>query len=105
MFSTVPVATLSTTAGQSTPFQNVMTPQALQGAAVSGAGNALDRLANFFMDMAEEMFPVIEIDAGRAIELVLNRGATLRIAGSTPPGKTPKSAVFRGGGAPANRKP
>jgi conjugal transfer pilus assembly protein TraB len=79
MFSTVPVATLSTTTGQSTPFQNVMTPQALQGAAVSGAGNALDRLANFFMDMAEEMFPVIEIDAGRTVEFVLNRGATLRI--------------------------
>ena len=81
MFSTVPVATLSTTTGQSTPFQNVMTPQALQGAAVSGAGNALDRLANFFMDMAEEMFPVIEIDAGRTVEFVLNRGATLRIGG------------------------
>jgi conjugal transfer pilus assembly protein TraB len=81
MFSTVPVATLSTTAGQSTPFQNVMTPQALQGAAVSGAGNALDRLANFFMDMAEELFPVIEIDAGRTVEFVLNRGATLRIGG------------------------
>ena len=81
MFSTVPVATLSTTPGQSTPFQNVMTPQALQGAAVSGAGNALDRLANFFMDMAEELFPVIEIDAGRTVEFVLNRGATLRIGG------------------------
>ena len=81
MFSTVPVATLSTTTGQSTPFQNVMTPQALQGAAVSGAGNALDRLANFFMDMAEEMFPVIEIDAGRSVEFVLNRGVTLRIGG------------------------
>jgi conjugal transfer pilus assembly protein TraB len=81
MFSTVPVATLSTTTGQSTPFQNVMTPQALQGAAVSGAGNALDRLANFFMDMAEEMFPVIEIDAGRSVAFVLNRGATLRIGG------------------------
>jgi conjugal transfer pilus assembly protein TraB len=100
MFSTVPVATLSTTAGQSTPFQNVLTPEALQGAAVSGAGNALDRLTNFFMDMAEEMFPVIEIDAGRAIEFVLNRGATLRIADSAPPGKTPKSAPFRGGRAP-----
>jgi conjugal transfer pilus assembly protein TraB len=105
MFSTVPVATLSTTAGQSTPFQNVLTPEALQGAAVSGAGNALDRLTNFFMDMAEEMFPVIEIDAGRAIEFVLNRGATLRIADSAPPGKTPKSAPFRGGRAPANLKP
>ena len=48
---------------------------------MSGAGDALDRLADFFMDMAEEMFPVIEIDAGRSIELVLNRGATLRIGG------------------------
>jgi len=81
MFSTVPITTLSTSGGQSATFQNVLTPQALQGAAVSGAGDALDRLANFFMDMAEEMFPVIEIDAGRSIEFVLNRGATLRIAG------------------------
>jgi len=81
MFSTVPVTTLSTTAGQSATFQNVLTPQAMQGAAVSGAGDSLDRLADFFMDMAEEMFPVIEIDAGRSIEFVLNRGATLRIAG------------------------
>jgi conjugal transfer pilus assembly protein TraB len=48
---------------------------------VSGAGDALERLADFFMDMAEEMFPVIEIDAGRSVELVLNRGATLRLGG------------------------
>ena len=65
----------------------MLTPESLQGAAVSGAGNALDRLTNFFMDMAEEMFPVIEIDAGRAIELVLNRGATLRIADCRTAGK------------------
>jgi hypothetical protein len=26
------------------------------------------------------MHPVIEIDAGRAVEFVLNRGATLRLA-------------------------
>ncbi len=90
MFSTVPVTTLSTTAGQSATFQNVLTPQAMQGAAVSGAGDSLDRLADFFMDMAEEMFPVIEIDAGRSIELVLNRGATLRIGGPAPSGKRRK---------------
>jgi len=42
------------------------------------------------MDMAEEMFPVIEIDAGRSIELVLNRGATLRIGGPAPSGKRRK---------------
>ena len=46
---------------------------------MKGVGSALDRLANCFMDMAEEMFPVIEVDAGRGIEFVLNRGATLRL--------------------------
>jgi conjugal transfer pilus assembly protein TraB len=42
MFSTVPITTLSTSGGQSATFQNVLTPEALQGAAVSGAGDALD---------------------------------------------------------------
>ena len=51
----------------------------LPAGAVKGMGSALDRLANYFLDMAEEMFPVIEVDAGRGIEFVLNRGATLRL--------------------------
>jgi hypothetical protein len=29
--------------------------------------------------MAEEMFPVIEVDAGGGIEFALNRGTTLRL--------------------------
>jgi conjugal transfer pilus assembly protein TraB len=78
LFSTVPVATISTTAG-ATPFQSVTSPEALQGAAVGGAGKALDRLANYFLDMAEDMFPVIEIDAGRSVEFILNRGVSLRL--------------------------
>jgi conjugal transfer pilus assembly protein TraB len=41
--------------------------------------STLDCLANYFLDMAEEIFPVIEVDAGRGIEFVLNRGATLRL--------------------------
>jgi len=51
---------------------------------VSGTGKALDRLANYFLDMAEDLFPVIEIDAGRAVELVVNRGAALRLRGEGP---------------------
>jgi conjugal transfer pilus assembly protein TraB len=78
LFSTVPVATISTTAG-ATPFQSVTSPEAMQGAAVGGAGKALDRLANYFLDMAEDMFPVIEIDAGRSVEFILNRGVSLRL--------------------------
>jgi hypothetical protein len=29
--------------------------------------------------MAEDMFPVIEIDAGRSVEFILNRGVSLRL--------------------------
>jgi hypothetical protein len=50
-----------------------------QAGAVKGVGSALDRVENCFMDAAEELFPVIEVDAGRGIEFVLNRGATLRL--------------------------
>jgi conjugal transfer pilus assembly protein TraB len=44
-----------------------------------GIHSALHRLANDFLDKAEEKFPVTEVDAGRGIEFVLNRGATLRL--------------------------
>jgi hypothetical protein len=79
MFGRVPVPVVATTAGTTQPFQQAFSGQAVQAGAVKGVGSALDRLANYFMDMAEEMFPVIEVDAGRGIEFVLNRGATLRL--------------------------
>ena len=52
----------------------------VQAGAIQGAGRALDRLANYYMDMAEDMFPVVEVDAGRAVEVILNRGASLRLS-------------------------
>ena len=80
LFATVPVTAISTSPGTSTQYQQVFSGGALQGAAVGGAGKALDRLATYFLDTAEQMHPVIEIDAGRSVEFVLNRGATLRLA-------------------------
>jgi conjugal transfer pilus assembly protein TraB len=80
LFATVPVTTVATSGGGTLPFQSVLSAQAVQGAAISGAGSALDRLAGYYLDLAEELFPVIEIDAGRSVEFVLNRGATLRLA-------------------------
>ncbi len=61
-------------------FQSLFTPQAMGGAAAQGADSATDRLANFYMDMAEQMFPVIEVDAGRGVEFILNKGTSLRLA-------------------------
>lgn len=42
-----------------------------------GASTALDRIAAYFLDQAESMYPVIEIDAGREVSMVLLEGTAL----------------------------
>ena len=39
----------------------------------------MDRLAHYYMDMAENLFPVIEVDAARAIEFVVQKGTQLKL--------------------------
>jgi conjugal transfer pilus assembly protein TraB len=78
-FQQVPVPVIAS-GGDRVPYQQAFSAEALQGAALSGAGRAMERLAEFYLDMAEEMFPVIEVDAGRPVEFVLNRGAALKLA-------------------------
>lgn len=53
-----------------------------KGAAAKGASTALDRIAQFYIDMAEGIFPVIEVDAGRQIEVIMTKGAALTVRGS-----------------------
>lgn len=65
--------------GSRTQYQSNFSPSMFQGAAAQGASNALDRIAQFYVDMAEGIFPVIEIDAGRQVELIMTRGARLQI--------------------------
>ncbi|WP_242518440.1 TraB/VirB10 family protein, partial [Thiorhodovibrio winogradskyi] len=78
LFSTVPVASVAT-GGTTMPYQQVFSGQALQGAAISGTGKALDRLAEYYLDLAETIFPVLEVDAGRGVEVILNRGVGLKL--------------------------
>ena len=40
-------------------------------AAMKGTGNALDRIAEFYIDQAYNLFPVIEVSAGREIDIIL----------------------------------
>lgn len=51
----------------------------LQGAAVKGASKAPDRIAQFYIDMAEGIFPVIEVDAGRQVDIIVTKGTKLQI--------------------------
>ena len=40
----------------------------------NGIGKALDRLAQYYIRLAENTFPVIEVDAGREIDVVITKG-------------------------------
>lgn len=60
-------------------YQQAFSGEALQSATVSGAGKAMDRLAQFYIDQAQGLFPIIEVDAGREVEIVLISGTDLQI--------------------------
>ncbi|MBK5965597.1 conjugal transfer protein TraB [Thiocystis minor] len=79
VFGKQPVSVISTTPGSQVTYQDVLSGDSAQAAALSGTGKALDRLAQYYLDMAQDVFPVIEIDAGRTIEVILNRGTALQL--------------------------
>lgn len=63
-----------------TPFGQtnaLSTQDALKGAATSGAGNALDKLAEFSIKRAEQMQPVILVASGRVVDVLLKTGVSL----------------------------
>jgi len=43
----------------------------------SGVGRALDRLAQYYIKLAEQTFPVVEIDAGREVDVVITKGVRI----------------------------
>ena len=44
----------------------------------TGVGRALDRLAQYYISLAEKVFPVIEVDAGRTVDVVVTQGVALQ---------------------------
>ncbi len=53
----------------------------IQAGIGSGVGKALDRLSQYYITLAEKMFPIIEVDAGRVVDVVLTKGVSLGMAG------------------------
>jgi conjugal transfer pilus assembly protein TraB len=43
----------------------------------SGVGKALDRLAQYYITLAEKTFPVIEIDAARQVDVIVTKGIAI----------------------------
>ena len=46
---------------------------------LTGLGQAANKVADFYLKMAEQVFPVVEIQAGTPVEIFLLRGLTLTI--------------------------
>ncbi len=78
VFTQVPSIPIST-GGNQMQYQSMFTPQAAAAGAAGGVGGAMDRLADYYMEMAQLSFPVLEVDAGRAVELIVNKGLSLRL--------------------------
>ena len=52
----------------------------------TGVGKALDRLSQYYITLAEKMFPIIEVDAGRTVDVVFTKGFSLEAeAGGVEP--------------------
>ena len=51
---------------------------ALEGGALRGFADTSKMVAQFYLDMAKEMFPVVEIDAGRKVTVMLIKGFELK---------------------------
>jgi len=79
VFSEVPTATINTSAQDQLPFQSAMSDEALQSAAVEGTGDAMERLADFYIEMAQSVFPIIQVDAGRQIDFIMTAGTSLKL--------------------------
>ncbi len=43
----------------------------------SGVGKAMDRLAQYYIALAEKLYPVVEVDAGRMVDVVITKGTLL----------------------------
>ena len=68
-YATTPLGTVSSVSGSNVYRAGIG----------SGVGQALDRLAQYYIQLAEKTFPVIEIDAGREIDVVITKGVRVEV--------------------------
>lgn len=70
--------------------------QQLQAGVGVGIGKALDRLSQYYITLAEKMFPIIEVDAGRTVDVVFTKGFSLDADTTSDEGNT-YSDIWRRG--------
>lgn len=83
-FETTKVQKLDISGSSSETYENAMSSENLNNGLFNGASDALGKLADYYMSMAEQTFPVIEIDAGREVTVTLTQGTDLTTVRESP---------------------
>ncbi|MGR5178819.1 TrbI/VirB10 family protein [Vibrio mediterranei] len=76
-FNVTPVPVIATESTGTQQYQDVFSPSAVQGGAARGASQAMDKLAEYYLKLADAIHPVIEISSGRTVDMVITEGTTL----------------------------
>jgi conjugal transfer pilus assembly protein TraB len=79
IFRPVAIQGFNTSQGSRTGFQAPDSSEALEAAGYAGFGGAMRRLSDYFVDLADQIVPFVEVDAARQIEAVLLKGVTLKV--------------------------
>ena len=79
IFRPVRVQAFNTRPDDDQLFQAPDTSEALEASGYAGVGGAMGELADYYVDLADQIVPFIEVDAGRKIDLILLEGAALEI--------------------------
>ena len=65
--------------GQSSTSTGQAVQKNAQYAALSGAANVFGKIASYYLKMAQQIFPVIEVKPGRTVDVLLKGGDTLTV--------------------------
>lgn len=67
--------------GNSSLFQKADGGDILGSGVFKGASSAMDRLAQYYTEMAENMYPIIEISAGTQVDFIVQKGMSFKLEG------------------------
>lgn len=57
--------------------QSVKDGQQIQAGVGQGVGNALQQLSRYYIQLADKLFPIIEVDAGQPVDIVITKGTAV----------------------------
>lgn len=75
------VPQLNVNPGSTTQYQMPNLGNAAQAGIAQGVATSANAISKFYLDMAKELFPVVEIDAQRRATIILTKGVELNVHG------------------------